>query len=285
MSGSAVVQTGGAMAVAANPQEQLQQPSPEWCDLTVKVVVFGSKGTGKTTLVNTLMARHGFQTPAQHTAAVKHGPIPEGADAILDGKKGTKTTTSSAPAAAAGAAAAAPAAAEDAGDDIEGLLNDTDTNEHTAVMRVGKQWVCMEIVDVPGDVCSMANFHKVLAGQTDSGASLALVGDVFIVCYDPSDPQTLIVAEGIMKMVSAQKDPLPARAVLCATKCDGRVTLPGSTQSTCVVRGKRIARDLGITHAMTSADDKGRGVDECFSLAIRQALLSLEMEQSWCICC
>jgi len=249
-----------------------QQPAPEWCDLTVKVIVFGAKSSGKTTLVNTLMARHGFHAPAQPSAAVKHGPIPEGVDDVLAGKKGAKVAISAAT----------------ADDDVERLLDDSDSNEHTAVMRVGKQWVCMEIVDVPGEVCAMSNFHKVLPGQTDSGASLALVGDVFIVCYDPSEPESLVSAEGIMKMVAAQKDPLPARAVLCATKCDGRVTLPGSTQSTSVVRGKRIARDLGITHAMTSAEDKARGVDECFSLAIRQALLSLEMERSWCswcICC
>jgi len=259
------------MAVAES--EQQQQPAPEWCDLTVKVIVFGSKGSGKTALVNSLMARHGFQASSQPSAAVKHGPIPEGVDDILDGKKDAQVTVSAAESEASGV------------EDVEGLLKDANANEHTAVMRVGKQWVCMEIVDVPGEVCSMNNFHKVLAGQIDSGASLALVGDVFIICYDPSEPQSLVDAEGIMKMVSAQKDPLPARAVLCATKCDGRVTLPGSTQSSTVVRGKRIARDLGITHAMTSAEDKARGVDECFSLAIRQALLSLEMEKSWCVCC
>jgi len=250
-------------------QRAEQQPAPEWCDLTVKVVVFGSKGSGKTTLVQSLMARHGFHASAKNTAAVKHGPIPEGVDEALAGKKGAKVATTSAKGDA----------------DVEKLLEDEDGNEHTAVMRVGKQWVCMEIVDVPGEVCTMSNFHKVLPGQSDSGASLALVGDVFIVCYDPSDAESLVVAEGTMKMVAAQKDPLPARAVLCATKCDGRVTLPGSTQSAAIVRGKRIARDLGITHAMTSAEDKARGVDECFSLAVRQALLSLEMEQSWCICC
>jgi len=270
MSGSAIVQDGGAMSVAGGNQ---QQPAPEWCDLTVKVVVFGSKGSGKSALVKSLLARHGFQAPAQSNAAVKHGPIPENVDAVLDGKKGAKSK---------------PTVVKDSADDVESLLqqdmNDSG-NEHTAVMRVGKQWVCMEIVDVPGDVCAMNNFHKVLAGQTDSGASLALVGDVFIVCYDPSDGESLVAAEGILKMVAAQKDPLPARAVLTATKCDGRVTLPGSTQSASIVRGKRIARDLGVTHAMTSAEDKGRGVDECFSLAIRQALLSLEMEQSWCTCC
>jgi len=270
MSGSAVVQTSGVMSVAGGSEHQQQQPAPEWCDLTVKVVVFGSKGSGKTTLVRSLLARHGFQAPAQSTAAVKHGPIPESVDAALDGKKSAK---------------AKPTNVADA-DDVESLLQaETNSNEHTAVMRVGKQWVCMEIVDVPGDVCTMNNFHKLLAGQTDSGASLALVGDVFIVCYDPSDAESLVAAEGIMKMVAAQKDPLPARAVLTATKCDGRVTLPGSTQSASIVRGKRIARDLGITHALTSAEDKGRGVDECFSLAIRQALLSLEMEQGWCTCC
>jgi len=266
MSGSAVVQADGAMSVAGG--DKPQQPAPEWCDLTVKVVVFGSKGSGKTTLVKSLLARHGFQAPAQSGAAVKHGPIPDSVDDALAGKKDAKSK---------------PTTVNDG--DIENLLQEENSNEHTAVMRVGKQWVCMEIVDVPGEVCAMNNFHKVLAGQSDSGASLALVGDVFIVCYDPSDSESLVVAEGIVKMVAAQKDPLPARAVLAATKCDGRVTLPGSTQSTSIVRGKRIARDLGITHAMTSADDKGRGVDECFSLAIRQALLSLEMEQSWCICC
>jgi len=267
MSGSAIVQTDGAVSsTGAN-----QQPAPEWCDLTVKVVVFGSKGSGKSTLVKSLLARHGFQAPAQSGAAVKHGPIPENVDAALDGKKGAKSK---------------PSTVSNDADDVEALLQQQDdSNEHTAVMRVGKQWVCMEIVDVPGDVCTMNNFHKVLAGQNDSGASLALVGDVFIVCYDPSDGESLVAAEGILKMVAAQKDPLPARAVLTATKCDGRVTLPGSTQSTSIVRGKRIARDLGVTHAMTSAEDKGRGVDECFSLAIRQALLSLEMEQSWCACC
>jgi len=266
---SAIVQADGAMSVAKSSEPQQQQPAPEWCDLTVKVVVFGSKGSGKTTLVKSLLARHGFQAPAQSGAAVKHGPIPDSVDDALAGKKGAKSKSTAV-----------------ADDDLDGLLqNDSNSNEHTAVMRVGKQWVCMEIVDAPGEVCSMNNFHKILAGQTDSGASLALVGDVFIVCYDPSDAESLVVAEGIIKMVSAQKDPLPARAVLAATKCDGRVTLPGSTQSTSIVRGKRIARDLGITHAMTSAEDKGRGVDECFSLAIRQALLSLEMEQSWCICC
>lgn len=266
---AAVVQSDGAMAVASavQPQQVQQQPAPEWCDLTVKVIVFGSKGSGKTSLVKSIMARHGFQAPAKSAAAVKHGPIPEGVDDALAGKKSAKM---------------APATATS---DIEGLLDEVDNNEYTAVMRVGKQWVCMEIVDVPGEVCTMSNFHKVLPGQSDSGASLALVGDVFIVCYDPSDNDSLIAAEGIMKMVAAQKDPLPARAVLCATKCDGRVTLPGSSQSGAIARGKRISRDLGITHAMTSAEDKSRGVDECFSLAIRQALLSLEMEQSWCICC
>jgi len=264
---SAIVQTNGSMSVAGGSQQQ-QQPAPEWCDLTVKVVVFGSKGSGKTTLVRSLLARHGFQAPAQSGAAVKHGPIPENVDAALAGKKDAKSK---------------PTNVEP--DDVEHLLQEDGSNEHTAVMRVGKQWVCMEIVDVPGDVCTMNNFHKVLPGQTDSGASLALVGDVFIVCYDPSDKESLIAAEGIMKMVAAQKDPLPARAVLTATKCDGRVTLPGSAQAGSIVSGKRIARDLGITHALTSAEDKGRGVDECFSLAIRQALLSLEMERGWCICC
>jgi len=275
MSGTAVVQTGGAMAVVGDqPQQRLeQQPAPEWCDLTVKVVVFGSKGAGKTTLVKSIMARHGFHAPTKQTAAVKHGPIPEGVDEALAGKKGAKVASTVAP------------SNEEGGEDVEKLLDDADSNEYTAVMRVGKQWVCMEIVDVPGEVCTMSNFHKILPGQSDSGASLALVGDVFIVCYDPSDAESLVVAEGTMKMVAAQKDPLPARAVLCATKCDGRVTLPGSTQSAAIVRGKRIARDLGITHAMTSAEDKARGVDECFSLAVRQALLSLEMEQSWCTCC
>jgi len=269
MSEATVVQTNGTMSVSDVSHHQQQQPAPEWCDLTVKVVVFGSKDSGKTTLVKSLLARHGFQAPSQSGAAVKHGPIPESVDAALAGKKDAKTIPSNADS-----------------DDVESLLkNEGNGNEHTAVMRVGKQWVCMEIVDVPGDVCAMNNFHKVLPGQNDSGASLALVGDVFIVCYDPSDDESLTAAEGIMKMVAAQKDPLPARAVLTATKCDGRVTLPGSTQSGCIVRGKRIARDLGITHALTSAEDKGRGVDECFSLAVRQALLSLEMEQSWCICC
>jgi len=268
---SAIVQTDGAVSAAGSKQPQ--QPAPEWCDLTVKVVVFGSTGSGKTTLVRSLLARHGFQAPAQPSVAVKHGPIPASVDEALGGKKSAKTKSLKSESAGA--------------DDVEALLQQDsgNENEHTAVMRVGKQWVCMEIVDVPGVVCSMNNFHKVLAGQTDSGASLALVGDVFIVCYDPSDAESLTVAEGILKMVAAQKDPLPARAVLTATKCDGRVTLPGSTQSTSIVRGKRIARDLGVTHAMTSAEDKGRGVDECFSLAIRQALLSLEMEQSWCTCC
>jgi len=266
---SAIIQTNGSVSSASSGGSQQQQPAPEWCDLTVKVVVFGSKGSGKTTLVKSLLARHGFQAPAQSGAAVKHGPIPESVDAALAGKKAAKTK---------------PTSVESG--DVESLLQeDSNNNEHVAVMRVGKQWVCMEIVDVPGDVCSINNFHKVIAGQTDSGASLALIGDVFIVCYDPSDSESLIAAEGIMKMVAAQKDPLPARAVLTATKCDGRVTLPGSTQSGSIVRGKRIARDLGITHALTSAEDKGRGVDECFSLAIRQALLSLEMEQSWCMCC
>jgi len=254
------------MAVVNEGQQE--QPAPEWCDLTVKVVVFGAKDSGKSTLVRSLLSRHGFHAPAQQGAAVKHGPIPAGVDDALAGKKSAKM---------------APAA--DASGEAEPVIEDPNSNEYTAVMRVGKQWVCMEIVDVPGEVCSMANFHKVIAGQTDSGASLALVGDVFIVCYDPSDSESLVAAEGIMKMVAAQKDPLPARAVLCATKCDGRVTLPGSTQSGSIARGKRIARDLGITHAMTSAEDKARGVDECFSLAIRQALLSLEMERSWCICC
>lgn len=244
----------------------------EWCDLTVKIVVLGAKGVGKTTLVASLLSRHGFHADSTGTgAAVRHGPIPASLDAMVDAQTG------------AGDAVELDAAP--AGADLEATLAEMTGGEHTAVMRVGKQWVRMEVVDATGDMCSMANFHTVLPGQSESGASLALAGDVFVVCYDPSDGDTLVAAEGIMKMVAAQKDPLPMRAVLCATKCDARVALPGSAQGTAVVRGKRIARDLGVTHAMTSAEDSGRGVDECFSLAVRQALLSLEVEQSWCICC
>ena len=264
MEGAAVMQVDGKV---------VEQPAPEWCDLTVKVVVYGAKGAGKTTLVASLLARHGCHAPAP-AAAVQHGPLPANADKLVEGSaKESKK-------AAEHQAAEAPDTGLEAA--LAGMAG---TNEHTAVMRVGKQWVCMEVVDVPGDVCTMANFHRVLPGQTDSGASLALVGDVFVVCYDPSVADTLMAAEGILKMVAAQKDPLPVRAVLCATKCDGRVTLPGSTQATTISRGKRIARDLGITHALTSAEDKGRGVDECFSLAVRQALLSLELEHHWCFCC
>lgn len=259
MDGAAVVQTGAGGGMH------------EWCDLTVKIVVLGARGVGKTTLVASLLSRHGVAggADAGAEAAVRHGPIPASMDAVVDAKTGGVEL----------AAARAEAA------DLEATLAEMAGGEHTAVMRVGKQWVRMEVVDATGEMCSMANFHTVLPGQSESGASLALAGDVFVVCYDPSDGDTLVAAEGILKMVAAQKDPLPTRAVLCATKCDARVALPGSTQGTAVVRGKRIARDLGVTHAMTSAQDAGRGVDECFSLAVRQALLSLEVENSWCICC
>lgn len=264
MEGDAVVQTSGGGA-------------REWCDLTVKIVVLGAKGVGKTTLVASLLSRHGFHADTAPGAAVRHGPIPASMDAVVDAKTGG-VELDALDAADTGTDAGA-------GADLEATLAAMTGGEHTAVMRVGKQWVRMEVVDATGDMCSMANFHTVLPGQSESGASLALAGDVFVVCYDPSDGDTLVAAEGIMKMVAAQKDPLPVRAVLCATKCDARVALPGSPQGTAVVRGKRIARDLGVTHAMTSAEDSGRGVDECFSLAVRQALLSLEVEQSWCICC
>ena len=264
MEDDAVVQTGESAGSAR-----------EWCDLTVKIVVLGARGVGKTTLVASLLSRHGFHADAAPGAAVRHGPIPASMDAVGDAKTGADGAVALADL-GDGAHAAA---------DLEATRAEMTGGEHTAVMRVGKQWVRMEVVDATGDMCSMANFHTVLPGQSESGASLALAGDVFVVCYDPSDGDTLVAAEGIMKMVAAQKDPLPMRAVLCATKCDARVALPGSAQGTAVARGKRIARDLGVTHAMTTAEDNGRGVDECFSLAVRQALLSLEVEQSWCICC
>ena len=89
----------------------------------------------------------------------------------------------------------------------------------------------------------------------ESGATLAMVCDAFVVCYDPGAPETLDAAADLLPLLAAPRDPLPVRGVLCATHSDCAAASAGlrAAHRRARAEGARLAAHSGLAHCTAAA--------------------------------
>lgn len=106
----------------------------------------------------------------------------------------------------------------------------------------------------------------------ESGATLAMVCDAFVVCYDPGAPETLDAAADLLPLLAAPRDPLPVRGVLCATHSDCAAASAAlrAAHRRARAEGARLAAHSGLAHCTAAARDPASAA-ACFRAAVAEA--------------
>ena len=237
--------------------------------VSLRVGVFGCVGVGKSTLVASLVAVHGrgrngdagsedtaallAATNSSMSAADRYRPAEWSVMLPLDSSNKAKMIVV----------------------DVPGVLCDTESffEAPEAVReRLGeREPLQLDSLSSPqSSPSSSAGGKKEPHLIEDSAASVAMICDAAIVCYDPCMPETLDAAKDLLNLLAGQKDPLPLRAVLCATRTDKKDAPEVARQST-IDTAVQIAEDHDYNHTITAALKDRSGVDGCFCAAVVQA--------------
>lgn len=126
--------------------------------------------------------------------------------------------------------------------------------------------------DDSNDVADNPDADSTTGADSESGASLAMVCDAFVVCYDPGAPETLDAAAELLALLAAPRDPLPLRGVLCATHGDAAAadTVPPAARRRALAQGARLAAQRGLAHRTAARHDPARAA-ACFRAAVIEA--------------
>ena len=259
--------------------------------VSVRIGVFGAPGTGKSTLVAALV---------QATATPTSSPTAAGAPAASNtAVLTTARTDDPAPQSTYHTGLLAPPEAPpEALPEAVATATAPTPMEHTVILTQGGTRAEAVVVDVPGVLCTRDTFGETLgrlaraerrlqgddddsdsenedsenddATDSESGASLAMVCDAVVLCYDAGAPDTLDAAADLLALLAAARDPLPVRGVLCATHADTPAAAPRAARRRALAAGTRLAAHSGLAHCTAAARDPASAA-ACFRAAVAEA--------------